>query len=210
MARWRTLHEIAVVAMFVSEHGEELAERYVAHEAVENLKAVREYNEFKDRLNLEAFSDEEIACYTEIRNSAVAKYGDAFGADNGWAAKVLKKNTDKLKKNTKGPSFKEIEQATEGKFFRPHYRTASHNVHANPKGIFFKLGLIEESEMILAGPSNFGLADPGQNAALSLLHVSTTLMMLHPTVDSIVALKIMSDLTAEICDGFVESQAAIH
>lgn len=37
---------------------------------------------------------------------------------------------------------------------------AEHNVHANPKGAFFKLGLLCEINILLGGPSNAGLVDP--------------------------------------------------
>src|SRR5260370_36714366 len=43
MARWRTLHEVAVVASFVATHGEDLAERYVSHQAVESKRAADDY-----------------------------------------------------------------------------------------------------------------------------------------------------------------------
>src|ERR1035437_7625528 len=50
MARWRTLHEIAVVASFISSHGEELAERYVQHQHIEWRRALRKYIECRARL----------------------------------------------------------------------------------------------------------------------------------------------------------------
>src|SRR5260370_35431821 len=40
MARWRTLHEIAVVAAVISQHGEDIAERYVDHQAVWSKRAL--------------------------------------------------------------------------------------------------------------------------------------------------------------------------
>src|ERR1039458_2598896 len=43
MARWRTLHEIGVVAAVISKHGEEIAKRYVAHQAVESERAMKKY-----------------------------------------------------------------------------------------------------------------------------------------------------------------------
>ncbi len=46
MARWRTLHEIAVVALLMDTHGEELAERYVLHEVVESRDAAKKFEEF--------------------------------------------------------------------------------------------------------------------------------------------------------------------
>jgi hypothetical protein len=39
-ARWRALHEVAVIAAFLRKHGQGTAERYFLHEAVESRRAV--------------------------------------------------------------------------------------------------------------------------------------------------------------------------
>lgn len=49
-ARWRTLHEIAVIAYFVAKHGNDLAERYLSHTAVESYKASLKYQEHCEAL----------------------------------------------------------------------------------------------------------------------------------------------------------------
>jgi hypothetical protein len=53
-----------------------------------------------------------------------------------------------------------------------------------------KLGILAESQVILAGPSNAGLADPGHGAALSLSRVTAALVGLQqpPTLDNNVSL----------------------
>jgi Family of unknown function (DUF5677) len=43
MARWRTMHEIAMTAAFISEHGNACAERYTDHRIVESYKGALEY-----------------------------------------------------------------------------------------------------------------------------------------------------------------------
>jgi len=43
MARWRTLHEINVVITLIAEHGDELAERYLAHDIDESARALAVY-----------------------------------------------------------------------------------------------------------------------------------------------------------------------
>ena len=50
-ARWRTLHELAVVAYFIEKHGEEVAERYLLHYMVESAKSAEEYQIYSARLN---------------------------------------------------------------------------------------------------------------------------------------------------------------
>lgn len=82
---------------------------------------------------------------------------------------------------------------------------ASHNIHANPKGVFFKLGLIGKSEVLLAGPSNAGLADPGHAMALSLIKTSSVLMKQNPTADNLVAVKVMERLGDEIGQAFSDA-----
>jgi hypothetical protein len=75
---------------------------------------------------------------------------------------------------------------------------ASHNVHANPKGVFFKLGLLGETDTLLAGPSNAGLADPGHATALSLVLISSLLLHLYPTLDNNIVMKVIQELGGEI------------
>ncbi len=149
MARWRTLHEIAVVSFFVAAHGEDLAERYVLHQVVESKRAAADYEKCHSRLGYEPMHGNEIKAH-----------------------------------------------------LRAHYRMASHNVHANPKGVFYKLGLLHQSQLLLACPSNAGLADPGHCAALSLAQVSTVLGTLQPTLDNNVALHMIARLVSQLGDLF--------
>lgn len=201
MARWRTLHEIAVIAMFVAERDELLAERYVLHGAVESRKAARQHREFADRVAEPPLTDQEIGALEDHVLALLQRFGKPFGTDYGWAADALGKEN---------PSFADIERAVNVDHWRPYYRLASHNVHANPKGIFFKLGLIEETGLLLAGASNYGLADPGQNTALSLLHITCALNQLHPTFDGIVVVKILQGLCDEIGEAFVRAQRQVE
>jgi len=61
MARWRTLHEIAATAYLIREHGEDLAERYIAHDIVETRRAALQYQRYAQRLGQEPLSKDELA-----------------------------------------------------------------------------------------------------------------------------------------------------
>jgi hypothetical protein len=189
MARWRTLHELAVVSFFVAAHGEDLAERYVLHQVVESNRAAADYQKCQSRLGYEPMQENEIKALQRSYDKVIARFGSAFGGQYGWAAEHLK---------VAKPNFEQIEQSAGIGHLRAHYRMASHNVHANPKGVFFKLGLLHQSQLLLACPSNAGLADPGHCAALSLAQVSTVLGRLEPTLDNIVALHIIAQLVSEL------------
>jgi hypothetical protein len=97
----------------------------------------------------------------------------------------------------------DIQEAAQIDHLTPYYRMASHNVHANPKGVFFKLGLLDESEILLAGPSNAGLADPGHACALSLNQITSVLLRLNETFDHVIVMKIMYALADEVGDALI-------
>lgn len=205
MARWRTLHEIAVVASFIAAHGEDLAKRYVSHQAVESKRAIDDYQRCQPRLGYEPLPEAEVKATQKAYDAVIAKYGPEFAkGDYGWARRHLDKS--------KAPTFKEIESAVHVDHLRAHYRMASHNVHANPKGVFFKLGILAESQVLLAGPSNAGLADPGHGAALSLSLVTAALVGLQqpPTLDNNVALLMMLQLGDEIGEAFGEAHERLE
>ena len=197
MARWRTLHEIAVVGLLLSHHGEALAKRYVAHEVVESRKAAREYQKHCGTLGFEPVTPEEFSELEQQYEDAVGRYGQEFKAPYGWAAGFAHRSN---------PSFADIERAAGIEHLRSYYKLASHQVHSNPKGVFFKMGLMDETDVLLAGPSDFGLADPGQSTAVSLAQVTASLITVAPTLDGIVGVKILTVLTTEVCDLFAQVQ----
>ena len=87
---------------------------------------------------------------------------------------------------------------------------ASHNVHANPKGVLFKLGLVGDPNILLARPSNAGLTDPGHAAALFLLQISSSLLSLNSTADYIVTIKMMQTLADEIGEGLITAHKRLE
>jgi translation initiation factor 2 beta subunit (eIF-2beta)/eIF-5 len=201
MARWRTLHEIAVVANFIADHGEDLAERYVLHQNIESKKAAVEYERWQERLQLDPLDPKEVKRLEGEFTILTARFGPAFKESHGWAAHHLKKPN---------PTFADIERAVRSDHLRPYYRLASHNVHANPKGVFFKLGMMGETDILLAGPSNAGLADPGQGAAISLARACSNLTVLLCDLDTLVALKMIAHLMDEVREAFGVAHADLQ
>jgi hypothetical protein len=200
MARWRTLHEIAVVAMFVRDRGDAIAERYLLHDAVESFKAMRAYRAHSRRLRLPSIRARAMHAATKRVDSLVARFGKPFLGDYGWASETP----------TEKPTFSMLEAKLLLEYWRPFYRLASHSVHANPKGIFFKLGLVPGTNLLLTGSSNYGLADSGQNTALTLNHVTAALATVAPTLDTLVFLKLLARLSEEVADDFVRVQRDIE
>jgi hypothetical protein len=200
-ARWRTMHEIAVIAYFISKHGNDTAERYLYHDAIESYKAALKYQQHCEALGYEPLSDDELVEIKYTYDSMLNRFGKGYRNQYGWASFALNKNS---------PNFAEIEADVGLEHMRPYYKMASHNVHANPKGVFFKLGLMPEEDILLAGPSNIGLADPGHCAAVSLLQITTVLLTTKTNLDILVILNILKFLERQIGDEFLKTQADIE
>jgi hypothetical protein len=121
LARWRTMHECAVVARLFQRHGVALARRFVDHELVSNLKDVRLLRENADWLGIEPIGDEELEDLEKRRAEAVARYEPGFAKPYGWASTIAP-----------GGTFQALEEAAGMKQFRPIYAYASALIHAGP------------------------------------------------------------------------------
>jgi len=201
-ARWRSLHEIAVVSLFIDKYGNEVAERYLLHDNVESYKAARLYQKYHDRLGVEPLAPSEMEELESIYNALLERFGSDYKYQYGWASTALGKAK---------PTFRDLEEDVSLDHLHPYYKLASHNVHANPKGVFFRLGLYPEStDMLLAGPSNTGFADPAHGTALSLSQVTITLLTMRPNIDRLVFSEVLLMLTDEIGEAFLSIQKSLE
>ena len=219
-ARWRSLHEIVVVCAFISlssapsyrcrlrlhivvvcafimKHGAETAKRYLLHDIIDRYKLARRLNEFAERLNEPPIPSAEFEALKTQRDELVDRFGSSGNEDYGWAAHALNKDR---------PSIADIEERVQPDHWRPHYRIASDNVHPSAHGTYYRLGLGQyPAGVLLAGPSNMGLADPGHATAVSLLQA--TVMLLGSgtaTISSVVTSKVLMRLADEIGDAFLD------
>lgn len=171
MARWRTLHESAVVAVFLSENSNDVAERFRLHEVVESFRAAHEHERHRESLGYEPIDPDELEDLTRQHKALLARFGKPFETPYGWAAEALSKTR---------PTFADIEAAARLDHLRPYYRLASHPVHANPKALTFSLAWNAESRLRAYAPSNSGFVDPAQSALISLARVTVALLSSAP------------------------------
>jgi hypothetical protein len=167
MARWRTLHEVETVATLIKKHDDELAERYLAHDAVETKKAADLYQSNHVKLGFEPIPVQEMDHINKKYSEVVTKYGPEFKEEYGWAAKHI---------SNKRPNFFGLLDALGEKHMKSYYKMASYNVHAGTRGIGFKLGALDGHSPALAGASNAGFEEPLQNTALSLVQLTSLLL----------------------------------
>lgn len=163
-ARWRTLYEISVVAFVIDRFGDDIAERYLAHEVVGSRESL--VNEFKydgrtydpEQLDAESREIEEDFQYV------IAKFGKPFASPYGWAADSL---------SLKKPTFQDLERAVDWSALPPNYKWSSYKVHAGVVGTVRTLSMIGNMPFVHSGASNAGLEVPAINTAFSLMHVTS-------------------------------------
>lgn len=207
-ARWRTMHELAVVMMFIAQHGHDVARRYLEHQIVEMYRGAVTHQEYCELLGEEPLSKEEIEDLQSRCGELVTKYGRDYKKDYGWA-------TEALGSGKRG--FAAIARSIDMGQWAPYVRMASHGVHAGPRGAFFDLGLPADIDAIPASPSHFGLADPGANTLISLLQSTVALLNhgLGPNKDDVgdileglvltIQMKILQALVDEGIAAFIEA-----
>lgn len=197
-ARWRSMHEITVVGVFASKFGQDVAERYLLHDVVESYRAALQYRRHSSRLGYEPLTNQDFSALQSSYQRLIDRFGVPYKNNYGWASHALGKDN---------PTFSDIEETIGLGHWRPHYKLASHNVHANPKGIFFKLGLYPDNQrLLLANASDTGFADPGHGTAVSLLQITIALLTLKPNIDRLSVCQILSTLAEEIGNVFLSIQ----
>jgi len=202
-ARWRSLHEIVVTALFIKEHGNEVAERYLNYRGIESYYAMKQYKEYSAKLRCEPLKEEEEKDTINLKNSLIEKYGESFENLYGWASKELNKSR---------PKFADIEKAVGTEYMRPYYKMASNAIHAESNGTFFNIGLSKSAEekILLAGPSDSGLADPGSGTAVSLNLINAILITSRPTAENLIILQATSLLVDEVDESFLKAHKFIE
>lgn len=198
-ARWRALHEVNVTAMFIAKHGHDCAERFYFHDIVDSYDGMIEHKKYEDRLQAKAPSQEDIDSSKVEYDKLLVRYGKKFGDHYGWASYLFP--------NHHRVSFTAIEKDVGLDHMRPYYKWASQNIHAGSKGMRNRLGLSEaQKDVLLVGQSNSGMADPAHSTAISLSQITCTLLMLNPTLDHIVVMKIADEFQEDVGRAFLEAE----
>lgn len=206
--RWRTCHEAAVTCTLLMKFGPAACDRYVAQAEVDSFKDIEQYQTAQPRLNLERFSELELAEARDRHDSALAKYPALKRRSYGWLEEFLP-----------GANFRKAEEAARLEHLRPYYVLASHHGHAGPKG-----GVLMETEhrKFVVGPTTSGIAETLSLASGSMNVLFSQLVLpgrhgFEETSEpvqfaSVVAVRVLAELYERICNaveaGWAGEQAA--
>lgn len=200
-SHWRTLHEMVCVSYFISEHGDDVAKRFLDYEAVEAYFQAEAINEHQQKMGCGTLSKRDFKAIEKDFKAVEKLYGASFTKKSnypyGWIPRIVLKTR----------SLKEIEKSVKLDTFRPYYDLAGYNLHGGQNGLIFKLGMMKNKNkrvIMPVGPSNFGLADPGKSAAISLGQVTASLLLSDSGIKRLVIVEALRNLVDEICDAFSE------
>ena len=167
-ARWRTLHEIVVVANVIRDYGDDVARKYQLHYVMQAYKSMRQFRRLKEQLGEELTKDDVFDDLESFRFQVVKQEGSSFKKDYGWAASVTKPQP---------PTMYHLEKLTDNNYLRYFYKMASDSVHVNALGDYNRAMQIDpETTVLVDGPRISGLADPGKLTASSLTEVTKLLL----------------------------------
>lgn len=160
-ARARSLHELAVVARVMVQHGNDhdLPTRYVDHRHIDQYLWVQNHQEHAEDLGREPFTADEVKNLTAMRDHLVAEHGAGFGQAYGWAAPLFTSGG--------GISVLRLAGTVDMDWGRPDYVGDSQEVHPTAWGA----ELNQELDGQVGSWRLTGLADPANSTMVRLCQV---------------------------------------
>lgn len=199
-SRWRSLHELVVVANFIVQCGEECALAYCQHEVVNRYGLLTSFRDYEDRLLEQTPSEEEVERCKRQHDELIAQYdyqyGKEYGKHWGWAAPWLPTG-----KKGKVPrvTFRMLEEYVKLDHFRPYYAWASQRIHPMAISLVNDFATSESTEnVILVGASDAGMAVPAHSTAVSLVQITSALSLLDINFDKLCHLEAFVHIEKEI------------
>ena len=200
-ARWRSLHELAVISFFLLDNNNDVSRRYLEHEIIKNFKELKDYKAHYKKLGYLPIGRKKFNKIKSEKEKLCRTYSDNFQDEYGWIPSSILSNRN----------FRALEKHVKLDKLRPFYNLSCDAVHGGSKG-FYRLGLMDnyQYKILLAGASNYGLADPIQNTAISLLQITICLLNLEHDFESIIQMYVMDNYVNEIKEKAVNVQKKIE
>jgi len=202
LARWRSLHELTVSAMYIIKEGKEPALNYLMSFHFSARRAAHQINEHAERARMEPFSIEMLRDLDRHCAEAESHLGRSFVRDKDGEWPAI---------NRTHRSFADLERHVEMDHWRPRYKWASRHTHADFVPNYKLLGMSEaKSHVTLVGASNSGFADPLMMTAISLAQITNTYLSVTPNLDRIVHSRVMLQLSDEMSDIAIKTRDDTH
>lgn len=132
LARWRSLHEICVITMFLAMRSDKCAQMYLSHHWVEELRLLDVDRASGTARAKNTHSDRYIHDLRKQKDVMVAKFGTAFAKDYGWASVELGRAKT---------TFRDLESHVGLETLRRGYQQANSTVHGGALATLTRVSL---------------------------------------------------------------------
>lgn len=205
--RWRTLHEISVVAKFIAEHGDTVAERYMLHDELQHLRVVQAYSKHSPTWRSQPGAVDGERELKARSKELHGRFGEQFGTDFGWALPAL--GNEKFGRT--GPPFGSLEEAVRLSHAHPAYVKANHAIHASVRGFTDNPGhAVWPPRELLCGPSEYGLDQPAGWTLQSLTTTASASIGSSPLPSQVFHVGALAQARDEASDAFLAALERIR
>lgn len=186
--RWRTLYELTAIFMLISNNSDDVARRYLEHQSIKKYKQANEFKNYHKKLGY-SFSTSNYRKLETEYNRLLAIHGKEFKEDYGWISRSILKDQN----------FKGLARILDIDQYLPFYDESNNQLHGGSKGLH-RLGLVQkqQKEVLLTGPTDFGLADPIQNTVYCLMVINATYLDSKFNIENKLKLNVLHKFTKDI------------
>ena len=196
-ARWRTLHEIAVIFLILIESNNNTIEMFADYQYIDKLKKAKSFQTHHESLNWPPIDESKLEVLEEKRASLKEKYGNDFTKSYGWTLNLIENRGER--------HFKKLEEIAGLDYLRPFYSWACENIHVGMDGISNRMSLYDSSSvsyLMFTGPSQYGLADPAQFTTFSLLSITSALISIDESYENMILKSLLESLHEKSSSSF--------
>ena len=184
-ARWRSLHELCIIFLFLYDSDHIVTKMYLEYEVIESWNKLKKYQDSYPKLGWRPIHEKQVKALEAQRSLLITQYGKEFSKSYGWTMSVLAPG----ERTIRG-----IEKHVGKDYLSGIYSWASENVHAGISGNRKRLGLGRNSNKFLIGPTDQGLFDPIQFTSYSLIEMSNALLFLEDSMMHTFYRELLEDL----------------
>ena len=172
-ARWRSLYEIAVVAVLLSNEDVDLSNRFLLHEIVVTAGNSADYALYGEKAGLEPQDEEDRERIQRTSAGLVERFGKSYRQrPYGWAAGIFE---------GQAPGLRQLAEKVNLTQWYPLWNAASDQLHGGSKGAAGTLVSRGPQTYLKSGPTNVGLGEPAEAALVALGNVTAALTLCRQT-----------------------------
>lgn len=190
------MYELSAIFVLITNHSDDVASRFLNHQSIKKYRQATQFKNYYKKLGY-SFSNSNYKKLEAEYNRLLTLYGKEFKEDYGWIPKSIL--TDQ--------NFKGLTRILSLDHYLPFYDESNNQLHGGSKG-FYRMGLThkQQNKLLLAGPTDFGLADPLQNTVYCLKLINATYLNSKDNIEDMIKLGVLHEFTKDIGDTAVKIQ----